>query len=142
MNQPQKHKLPERWYRDVWLFIITLMVLGALLTITDTVNEVQEGRRAATGISCAVSSATVTAGHDVIVSSAEQAMPPKLEKFLMHLGVPGHKTRESEAKLLAKTYANSIESAVIAAAGAQAKQVVNKDGTLNCNKLRELARIK
>jgi hypothetical protein len=145
-------RLRDNWYRDVWLLVITLFVVVLALKILSVVNEIQEGRRDSAGISCAVSSATVTAGKLVIVQSSEQPLPPKLEQFLEEHGLPPLKDRQLAARGTADEYTKLINAAIVKYAGVRGTSVLEPDklpngqpnpaaGLLNCDKLRALAKV-
>jgi hypothetical protein len=134
--------LRENWYRDVWLFSVTILVALALNAEHKHTNEIQQGRRTTSGISCAVSAAVVKAGRVIIVSSSKQGLPPKLELFLERHGLPPKKVREQGAEVSARGYTAGINEEIVKVSGVKAAQVLNKDGTLNCDKLRTLAKLK
>ena len=48
--------LPERWYRDVWLVIITGLVVVALANISSTTHQVRDNQRSTTRALCAFQS--------------------------------------------------------------------------------------
>lgn len=138
----RKIKMRENWYRDLWLFAITILVVVALGSIHEQTDEIQQGRRNTSGISCAVSAAVVKAGRLIIVSSSEQGLPPRLEMFLEEHGLPSKAVREKAARGAANSYTAGINAEIVKVSGVDAKRVLNQDGTLNCDKLRELARVK
>jgi len=128
------------------------MVLLGLKALSDQTNEIQEGRKATAGITCAVSAAVVNAGRLVIVQSSEQPLPPRLESFLEHYGFPPKGAREQQATLSAQSYTNNINREVVRAAGVDASSVLEPAtkngkpnpaaGSLNCERLRLLAKLK
>jgi hypothetical protein len=132
----------ENWYRDVWLVAVTVLVAASLTVEAKRTSEIQEGRRTTLSISCAVSAAVVKAGRVIIVSSSKQGLPPKLELFLEQHGLPPKKLREQGAARSAESYTSGINQEIVNVSGVKAAQVLNKDGTLNCNKLRTLAKLK
>lgn len=145
--------LRENWYRDVWLLLISAVVLLSLLSLGNATTQIQQGRRATAGITCAVSASVVKAGRLTIVTSAEAPLPPKLEALLRRYDYPPLSVRRAKAQRSADAYTRSINEEIVRAAGVQAKKVIapaklpngepNPDaGTLNCAKLRELAHIK
>jgi hypothetical protein len=137
------HKLlRENWYRDLWLFAVTALVLVALSAEHKHTNEIQQGRRTTSGISCAVSAAVVKAGRVIITSSSKQGLPPKLEVFLEQHGLPPKKVREQNAVKAAQGYSAGINAEIVKVSGVDPLDVLNKDGTLNCDKLRALAKLK
>lgn len=149
----RRHLHPRaNWYRDAWLVAITVMVLLGLKALSDQTNEIQEGRKATAGITCAVSAAVVNAGRLVIVQSSEQPLPPRLESFLEHYGFPPKGAREQQATLSAQSYTNNINREVVRAAGVDASSVLEPAtkngkpnpaaGSLNCERLRLLAKLK
>jgi hypothetical protein len=148
-----KHLVRENAYRDVWLFAVTVMVLLGLIAYNNRTNEIQQGRKATAGITCAVSAAVVNAGRLVIVESSEQPLPPRLESFLEHYGYPPKGTREAQAALSAQAYTSNINREVVKAAGVNASSVLEPAklkngkpnpaaGSLNCERLRALAKLK
>lgn len=145
--------LNENWYRDLWLFLVTVAVVGGFLAIRGTTNEIQEGREATTGITCAVSAAVVKGGRVTIVTSSETSLPPKLEGFLKKYEYPSKAVRRKQAQLSGEAYTKSINAEIVKAAGVKASKVIEPDklpngrpnpnaGSLNCKNLRALAKLK
>jgi hypothetical protein len=143
----------ENAYRDVWLLAITVIVLLGFKAIEGQNDEIQEGRKATAGITCAVSAAVVKGGKLTIVTSAEAPLPPKLEAFLRKYGYPSKAERQASAKATGDAYAQFINGEIIAAAGAQASKVLEparfkngrpnpRAGELNCKRLRALAKVR
>jgi hypothetical protein len=147
-----KH-MRDNWYRDVWLFLITVAVVVGFISIIEATQQIEHGRRDTSGITCAVTSATVHAGKLVITSSAQQPLPLELEAFLEKHGLPSRKTREASAETAANSYTALINDAIVKTAGVKATKVLEPErlpngapnpnaGLLNCERLRQLARIK
>lgn len=145
--------LNENWYRDLWLALVTAAVVIGFVAIEGKTNEIQEGRKATAGITCAVSAAVVKGGRVTIVTSSEAPLPPKLEGFLKKYEYPSKKVRRHQAQLSGEAYTKSINAEIVKAAGVKASKVIEPDklpnghpnpnaGSLNCKNLRELARLR
>jgi hypothetical protein len=125
----------DNWYRDVWLAFVSAFLLLALYNQNSVVTKVQDGRRLGTTITCAATSAVIEAGRTTLKNSAT-IKPRELEINLMRLGLPRQKARELAANAAASAYARHISQAVADQAGRTGKNVVRKDGTLDCVALR------
>lgn len=142
----------ENAYRDAWLLAITVFVLLGFKALDDQNTEIQQGRKATTGITCAVSAAVVKGGKLTIVSSAEAPLPHRLEVFLRAHGYPPLAQRKAQAQQAGEAYSQFINAEIIAASGVHAKQVLEpsrlhgkpnpRAGELNCKRLRALAKLR
>lgn len=132
----------ENWYRDLWLLLISATVVLELVRIGGLVDDVQDGRRVGTSVTCAGLTATIDAGRDQI-SSAARIRPRELELNLMKLGLPKKEARARAADAAADAYARSISQAVAREAGAEsARQIVRTDGSLDCDALKAAVGVK
>ena len=52
-DRRRKFGLPERWYRDIWLLLITGLVVIALVSQSNTTRQVRDNQRADTMALCA-----------------------------------------------------------------------------------------
>lgn len=131
-------RVRENWYRDVWLLIITGLTTWSVLTTMSTVNDVQEGRRAAVGVTCAATSAVIDAGRAAITGGA-QGVSGEFARNLEALGYPPKHVRERQAKQAARAYSRAISHRVEKATGVAG--IVKPNGTLDCERLAELSRV-
>lgn len=135
----------KRIYRDIWLAVITGFTVLALIASGEAVLEIQQGRRSGTEFTCAISGAVSIAGREVVEDSAKQPVPPKAEAFLRGLGYPSRPERELGAKNLGKQYIEKITERLEEKAhipSTEAEQIINKDGTVDCQRLKVLAKVK
>jgi hypothetical protein len=149
----------ENAYRDVWLFIITAVVVVAVIvavngsdqaqrsssTAADGVRHarqavaaVQQGRQLALRVSCAVESAIAEAGRSVILSSAKP--PPSEERALERLGFPPFAVRFKQEEKAADTYVAGISKRVEQSIGSKGDRLVLPGGRLDCKAFLRLAR--
>lgn len=98
-------------------------------------SQQAEGRRIATATNCAAISAVIDAGRATIQGGTP--LPPRLQRELERYGYPTPEERKQAARLAAAAYARSITSRVQEFTGR--KDLVEKDGSLDCAKLREEA---
>lgn len=136
--------LRENWYRDIWLVVISALLLLGYIgqnNVLDDVQRVQEeqreGRRAAIQVTCAATSAVIDAGRATITGGAE-SLDPEFAKNLEALGYPPINVRRDQARKAARLYAKAIADKVEAATGVEGV-VHEKDGTLDCDLLLQLA---
>lgn len=141
------------FYRDVWLLAVTAVVLLGLKALSNQNDEIQAGRQATTGITCAVSAAVVKGGKITIVSSAEAPLPPRLEAFLQRYGYPPRAERQKQAEAAGNAYTNLINREILRVVGVRASKVLEPEklpngkpnpdaGSLNCERLRAFAKLK
>lgn len=130
--------LRENWYRDVWLLIITVLVLLAVSKTYGNVGDIQDGRRVGTNVTCSATSAIIDAGRDTIRNAAT-ITPTEFEKNLVALGLPRRKARTEAANQAAKKYGESIASAVALQTGRS--DIVLSDGSLDCAALQRATRV-
>lgn len=140
-------------WRDFWTLAVTVLVLLALANAkgaSDKANKgvaaIQEGRKAGTELTCAISTAVVVAGRNLVESSGKAPMPPKLEAFLVSLGYPDPQQREAQSREAGRRYVQHVSEAIEQAAGVQGlkvgSEILNPDGTVDCARLREVARVR
>lgn len=127
----------ENWYRDVWLLIISACVAWAAYSTVQLAGDVNDGRRQGIGITCGATNAVIHAGRATIGASSR--FPPQLERNLRELGFPPRQQRERAAEGAAQRYARSIASGVVRNAGRDARDVVRRDGSLDCDRLAAVA---
>lgn len=126
--------------RDFWLFVITAIVLLALSNASDAVTGVQQGRQTSLRVTCAVQSAVAQAGRQVIAGS--NVPPPAAEeKALEAFGFPPFKERHKQAQHAADLYVSGISASIDKQIGHKGDGLVNPDGTINCQRLAQLAKI-
>lgn len=146
-----KRWLPESFYRDVWLFVISVFVVLGFASLEDKTTEIQEGRRTGTTITCVITSSILRGSHSFIVASAAAPLPGKIEARLVKEGYPRKVQREQAGVEQADSYTAAIANAVVAAAGAQARGLIVEAspkpgkrgasaGTVNCSRLRTLTK--
>jgi hypothetical protein len=126
----------ENAYRDVWLLLVSGLMVWALLDIRGVVNDQREGRRYAVNVVCGATSAVIDAGRATITGGG--VGPPEFVRNLERLGYPPRRVREAQAQKAAAQYADLIARRVEKVAGAT--DVVRRDGTLDCALLTERAR--
>lgn len=131
-RRPLSRLVRENWYRDVWLLGVTILVLFAVGKTFGVVNDVQEGRRVGTNVTCSATSAIIDAGRDTLKNSAT-IRPTKFEENLVKLGLPRVKARKAAADEAAKRYGQSIATAVAQQTGRD--DIVRADGSLDCKAL-------
>lgn len=126
--------------RDFWLFVITAVVLVALSNSSDAVTSVQQGRQTSLRVTCAVQSAVAQAGRQVIAGS-DVAPPTAEEKALEAFGFPPFKQRHKQAERAADLYVSGISASIDGKIGHKGDGLVDSDGTINCQRLAQLAKI-
>lgn len=123
------------------LYIIAVALAGVCAFLVTELRHVnasqQEGRRISISVTCNALSAVIDAGRGTINNTME-IQPPKFKRNLEALGLPPFEVRQKQAKITADLYANTIINKVVSATGLHG--VVNKDGTLNCDRLVKTAR--
>lgn len=135
----------ENWYRDVWMCGLTGLMLYVAIALTGIVSDVedaqqriQSGRKFSVEVICTATSAVIDAGRETIIGGAA-GVGGEFAKNLEALGYPPRKVREDQADKAAEAYANAISRRVEQRTGVRG--VVRDDGTLNCERLNELARV-
>lgn len=131
--------LRENWYRDVWLLLVSAFVVVAVLNSRDAVERQKEGRRVAVQAICGATSAVIEAGRATITGGAT-GVGGEFERNLRALGYPPRKVRQRQAMQAAEAYARTIAEGVRQAAGVNARGLVRRDGTLDCQRLQQVAR--
>jgi hypothetical protein len=132
----------QRLMRAARGLFVVLVVMGVLLNavaiqVAQRADEAQrEGRRIAVQSTCAAISAVVDAGRATLLAGAK-AQPQPFERNLLKLGFPSLERRRKASELAAATYARSIATEV--ARITDRKDLVNRDGTLNCALLNKAA---
>lgn len=129
-----------RHLRDLWMLAITGLVVLALSHAGDALNNVQQGRRVANGVNCAILSAISEAGRQVIGQGASQPETP-LTRFLERHGYPPARVRARQAQMAADAYVSSISQRIEMEVGHKGDQLVRPDGTINCDRLASIAAI-
>jgi hypothetical protein len=123
---------------DFLALLATGLAVWAVHDSQNTLDQVQEGRRTSLSVTCGAVSALSEAGRQTI--TAAQSFPPKFEAFLEAHGFPTSAERKAQAQLAANAYVQAISNGVQAQVGPIGQSIVNRDGTLNCKRLRQLAR--
>lgn len=143
-----KHR--RRWILPALAYVVVAVVAAIGLKSAShagrqarsAVQKIEVGRRAGTKVTCAISTAVIHAGKSLIEESARQPLPATLEAFLLPHGYPARKDREAGAEILGEVYTQRITAGIIAAVGVKGVEVLNADGTVNCERLRQLARVR
>jgi hypothetical protein len=124
------------WYSErVWQDLVPLIaIILAWIAVTGTESEQErqrEGRGIAIDVLCGGLYGVETAGEKILTDTlpeTEGLRPPQTQ-------------REREvAKIYARAYATVISTAVINQAGVAAEDVLRKDGTIDCDALKDAAR--
>ena len=121
---------------------VVLVVVGvlcnavAIRVAVHAADQQREGRKIAVATTCAAISAVVDAGRNTLKAGGK-AQPQPFERNLLKLGYPSLEQRRAGTELAAATYARSISSEVARVTGR--KDLVNRDGSLNCGRLRQEA---
>jgi len=144
-KHPRRRKSDKGWRsfapsgQALYLVLISLVLLGGLSKLDGVIKSQKEGRRDALGVSCAISGAVINAGRNVILSSSLPPKPPRFERNLHRLGFPSRAELSKGAQIAATLYARSIAEAV--QRQVHVTGIVHKDGTIDCKRLREVARV-
>jgi hypothetical protein len=96
------------------------------------------GRRVAIRVLCGFANGVANAGRNVIASG--DVGPPTFKRNLQRLGLPPDKVRRAAAQQSAKNYVESLTNSVVQQSGASGKNLVRKDGTLDCAVLQQKSR--
>lgn len=143
-DQTKKHRFKmfffgeKRWYRDFWLFMVSLAVLFALLSFKGNQDDITQGRKDATTASCAINQAFLSAGQGVITAGGVEA-GGEFEKNLIELGYPNANEREESSKKAADAYAKFISDSVEKDTGI--KGIIDEQGRVDCKKIAQIARV-
>lgn len=136
----------ENWYRDLWLVIITCTVMYLALLSADYSDQartlalaIQHERATALRVTCAVESAVAQAGRQVIAGSTPP--PPAEEKALERLGFPPFRVRMRMQERAADAYVAGIARRVDEQIGRRGDGLVQRGGTINCDRLVRLVRL-
>lgn len=135
---PRRRRRDTFYGRVEWVwqngvpFIAIVLAAIAVRGNTSDIQRQREGRRVAVDVTCATMSAVIDAGRATITGSSR--VSPKFERNLQRLGYPPRKQRQAAAKAAAAAYAESIARTVEREAGVEG--LVQRDGTLNCARLR------
>jgi hypothetical protein len=155
----------ENWYRDVWLFALSILVLisvsssqgaseSANVTSKTTrqvvvqlrsvvqqqgtlLREQRQGRTVAVRALCAATSAVIDAGRATITGSGGAVGSPRFVRALERLGYPPKRVREQQAQKAAQFYAQAISKRIETAT--KQKGLARKDGSLDCRRLQVVA---
>lgn len=154
MTSPE-HDHPRRRRRTDRLVILcavtSLCCLIAVIffgfTTLDTnsgLDQQKAGRATALSVSCGTNKAIIESGRTAILSGTAAPPPARQEAALRRLGFPPYKVRVRLAQAAARVYARKIAETVQAAVAqnldtGQAAGLVNRDGTLNCDRYKSLA---
>lgn len=140
------------WARDLWLFLVTCIVLATAVVLAEEVQEQKEGRKIGTTITCIITSSILQGSHSFIVSASSQPLPPKVEHRLIEEGYPSKVIREGEAEVQADAYTKAISDAVVAAVGKKARGLITENekqskgrrpaGSVNCSQLKTITKAK
>jgi hypothetical protein len=120
------------WARDVWLLVVTVLVVVALAHQQSAIDRQREGRRTAIEAVCGVEQATIDAGRARLLGGAH-LKPERFARNLERLGYPPQGVRERGARAAAQAYSTQIAKAVEHESGVRG--IVGPDGRLNCGRL-------
>jgi hypothetical protein len=123
---------------DFLALFATGLAVWAVHDAQRTLDRVQEGRRTSLSVTCGAVSAISEAGRATITGG--QSFPPRFEAFLEAHGFPSAGERKAQAQIAANAYVQSISNGVQAQVGPIGQSLVNRNGTLNCGRLRKIAR--
>lgn len=118
------------------LLALTISVAMAYTTLhnrSDLLNQ-RDGRRLALSVVCASTSAVIESGREVLTGTG--ALPAPLAALFERYGYSERAARAA-ARLAAERYAREIAREVQRAAGR--RDLVRKDGSLNCERLTKAA---
>jgi hypothetical protein len=150
---PRAKRRPE--WRDFWMLGLSVVLLVVALNDQstsskensdnqaqishnrDAIRAVQQGRKSALTVSCAVTSAISLAGRTVI-EGASMARETPLTRFLEQHGFPPPGVRARQAAASGKAYVDSINANITARLHQNVKGLVEKNGTINCVKFQQL----
>lgn len=130
-------------WRDVIALGAVLLAGGAGVNSYDQGKDIQDGRKASAGFTCSVLSAVTEGGRGFIVAQTVQPVPEKAIPVLKKLGypVPTKKQREQLAQLAGSAYVKAITDKVSDQAGPQAAALIRPDGSIDCKRQQQIAKI-
>lgn len=151
-KKPGKRKWPDNWYRDIWLFVTTILLVAGLKAGFNNTNEIQAGRVTGTQISCGINQSTLRANQRVIEGATAASQTPAQEQTLERLGFGNKTERAAQAKSLGAQYVLFVKREIVNFAGPQATNVIELvpvgkrknrsfQARVNCVKLRSLTKI-
>jgi hypothetical protein len=131
----------ENLYRDVWIFILSAIVVGSLIIQNNQNNQFKSqqsaGRSFSIGVTCAVEDAVALAGEKVIVGNTGGISSRRFIRNLEKLGyIPPTKAQEEK---VANLYVHTIFDRVRQIEGEEGTNLITKNGTLNCARLIRLS---
>jgi hypothetical protein len=116
--------------------VVAVVVLATQLNAVQT--EQQKGRKLAIGVTCAAVSAISNQGRRTI--SNAMPLPPGVEALLEAHGFPSFEARRAQAQIAGAEYVQGISAAIEQQVGQVGDGLVNRDGTLNCDRLTRVAK--
>lgn len=127
--------------RVLYLFAVAVAVFCAFLVtkVSDLQTEQQSGRKISLSVTCTVLGAIAEGGKATISTASGGPANPKLERGLRRLGLPPFKVRQKQAQAAGDAYVNGIAQRVQDATGVS--NLIRDDGTINCARLRSLAKL-
>lgn len=111
----------ERVWQDIVPLVALILATWAVAGTQSDLERQREGRVVALDVLCGFANGVSEAGREVILGPE---------------GAPD----QDERRKLAEQYTTTITNAVVAQAGAKAESVVNGVGTVDCNRLRVVAK--
>lgn len=131
------HKVSRALGAQVVILIACIVAFALLLIHAN--HEIQDGRRAGTNVSCAAIGAIAEAGRQTIEQGSAAIEPDRFRINLEKLGLPPVDTDESRKRAheSGQKYVTRLNMQVQERTGIQ--DLIRKDGTLNCSRLREAA---
>lgn len=118
-------------------FLGTVVVGFTTLSNNSDLADQKAGRSAALDVTCGTNKAIIEAGRTIILGGTERPPTPEMETALRRLGFPPYAVRREQAEVSAAAYALRIAQTIQEQSGK--KGIVNRDGSLNCDRLKAVA---
>jgi hypothetical protein len=119
--------------RDLWMLAITGLVLYALANFSTEQERQRQGRSIAIDVNCAAINGVEDAGRAILLQ--ELPLPANIKRLLP----PATKQDKAIREAFATAYNRVITERIANIAKADVKNVVNPDGSIDCNKLKKAA---
>jgi hypothetical protein len=138
------NELPKGWR----VLICTALVLAAASAflsallfsrLSDVQHQQSVGRKISLTASCAAISGVIEAGRATILGGVI-IRPREFERTLTNMGLPSFPSRKRSAEAAAAAYGHAI--AIRVEQATHLKGLTRKDGTLDCERIRQVGRAK
>lgn len=129
--------LIRRIWRDAAPLFALAVATYAVFHVENKVDAQVQGRRAAIAVLCGFGNGVEEAGRAALSADVQ---PVKFRKALERLGLPATAVRRKGQKLAGEAYARALSKAVVEQAGADARKVIKRDGSLDCARLQSVAK--